>query len=405
MRIAVVGAGLAGLACAVDLVRAGVDVTVCEARDRVGGRAWSEAMPDGTRFERGGEFIEAGYTHFRRRANEHGLAITEHGFEFAAREVRSGGRLAPGVLHEAGRVLGETLAAFGERVAGISAAEALGRAPLEPIQRTALTRRLEGTYTVELAQVSAAWLASAQLRAGDGVAAEPSARLAAGNDALALALARTLDGRLRLGAPVRTLIEEDDGVTVRAGELDAERYDRAVLALPLPLALAVVPALRERAGYARAGFGVASKLHVQLAAPVAPVGVQALEAAFWTWTARDAGSALSTLAASFAGGAQAHEALAIAAGPDAWLGALRALRPELMPINEPVLTRWGDDALAGGSYSCHPPGWSRRDDEEMAAPHGRIHLAGEHTAAEFSGTLEGALRSGARAAGEIIAQR
>ena len=302
-------------------------------------------------------------------------------------------------------MLDETLAAFGERVAGISAAEALGRAPLEPLQRTALTRRLEGTYTVELAHMSAAWLASASLRAGDALAEEPSARLAAGNDALALALARTLDGRLRLGSPVRTLIEEDDGVTLRAGELDAERYDRAVLALPLPLALAVVPALRARAGYARAGFGIASKLHVQLAAPVAPAGVQALEAAFWTWTARDAASALSTLAASFAGGAQAHEALAVAAGPDAWLGALRALRPELMPIDEPVLTRWGDDALAGRCTRATRRAGPRGDDEDMAAPHGRIHLAGEHTAAEFSGTLEGALRSGARAADEVIAQR
>jgi monoamine oxidase len=70
-----------------------------------------------------------------------------------------------------------------------------------------------------------------------------------------------------------------------------------------------------------------------------------------------------------------------------------------------VLTRWGDDCWSRGSYACHPPGWSRQDDAETAAPCGLVHLAGEHTAAEFCGTLEGALRSGARAAGEVLSER
>ena len=45
-----------------------LDVTVFEARERVGGRVWSGAMPDGALFERGGEFVETGYDHFLRRA-------------------------------------------------------------------------------------------------------------------------------------------------------------------------------------------------------------------------------------------------------------------------------------------------------------------------------------------------
>ena len=60
MRVAVVGAGFAGLACAADLAGAGIDVTVFEASARVGGRVWSDVMPDGARFERGGEFVESG---------------------------------------------------------------------------------------------------------------------------------------------------------------------------------------------------------------------------------------------------------------------------------------------------------------------------------------------------------
>jgi monoamine oxidase len=34
---------------------------------------------------------------------------------------------------------------------------------------------------------------------------------------------------------------------------------------------------------------------------------------------------------------------------------------------------------------------------------GRVHIAGEHTAGAWSGLMEGALRSGLRAAGEVLA--
>ena len=138
MRVAVVGAGLAGLACAVDLARAGVDVTVFEARNRVGGRVWSGVMPDGARFERGGEFIEAGYDDLRRRAAEYGLPLVPQGFAFAAREVRSGARTLPTLLLDAERVLAATVDALGTDAAGTSAADALARTPLEPLARRAL---------------------------------------------------------------------------------------------------------------------------------------------------------------------------------------------------------------------------------------------------------------------------
>ena len=400
MRVAVIGAGRAGLACAVDLARAGIAVTVFEARDRVGGRAWSERMPDGARFERGGEFIEAGYDEFRRRASEYALPLAPQGFAFAAREVRSDGRSLPSLLPEAEETLAAVVRGLGPAAGSASAAEVLERTPLEPLARLALLRRLEGTYTVELDRVSASWLASAELRAGEAVDEEPSARLAGGNDALARALAAELGERLRLGCPVGPPGQAGDAVEIAAAGV-GERYERAVLAVPLPQALALVPALGERPAYARLVWGVASKLHVPLATPAAPAAVQGLEAAFWTWTAAGA----ETVAAAFAGGSRADGALELPLGPERWRSALGALRSELRLTGDAVLTRWGEQAYTAGAYACHPPGWSPRDDDEVAAPHGRIHLAGEHTAAEFCGTLEGALRSGARAAAEVLAER
>jgi monoamine oxidase len=400
MRVAVVGAGLAGLACAVDLTRAGVDVTVFEARTRVGGRAWSDVMPDGARFERGGEFVEAGYDDFRRRAREHGLPFAAHGFAFAAREVRWEGEHLPALLLEAEAAIADSVHVLGAGAAAASAAEVLERAPLDPLSRLALLRRLEGTYTVELDRVSASWLVA--MRAGQGEEA-PSARLAAGNDALAAALAAELGERVRCDCAVGALHEEQGAVAVAAPGV-SDHFDRAVLALPLPLGLSLLPSLRERSSYARLVFGTASKLHVPLAQPAPPAAVQSLEAAFWTWTASGAAGTPATIASSFAGGLHAHVALAIEQGPERWRAALQELRPELAFAEGAVLTRWEQERHSGGSYACHPPGWTAQDDAAVAAPHGRIHLAGEHTAGEFCGTLEGALRSGARAASEVLAK-
>jgi hypothetical protein len=54
MRIGVVGAGLAGLTCAWGLHRAGHQVIVLEARERVGGRTWSATLPNGVVVDRVG---------------------------------------------------------------------------------------------------------------------------------------------------------------------------------------------------------------------------------------------------------------------------------------------------------------------------------------------------------------
>ena len=47
MRVVVVGAGFAGLMAAWRLAQGGCDVVVLEARDRVGGRVWSEQLIPG----------------------------------------------------------------------------------------------------------------------------------------------------------------------------------------------------------------------------------------------------------------------------------------------------------------------------------------------------------------------
>src|SRR6185503_5146275 len=66
-RIAVVGAGLAGLTCAYRLRQAGRLATVYEASERVGGRCWTlrGAFEDGQIAEHGGELIDTGHDQIR----------------------------------------------------------------------------------------------------------------------------------------------------------------------------------------------------------------------------------------------------------------------------------------------------------------------------------------------------
>jgi monoamine oxidase len=55
--VCVVGAGFAGLAAARRLTQAGLSVVVLEARDRVGGRAHTETLSDGTTIDHGGAWL------------------------------------------------------------------------------------------------------------------------------------------------------------------------------------------------------------------------------------------------------------------------------------------------------------------------------------------------------------
>jgi monoamine oxidase len=56
----VVGAGYAGLTAALRITQAGGSVIVLEARDRVGGRVWTERLRDGTPIDRGGAWLGPG---------------------------------------------------------------------------------------------------------------------------------------------------------------------------------------------------------------------------------------------------------------------------------------------------------------------------------------------------------
>ncbi|WP_461635299.1 flavin monoamine oxidase family protein, partial [Glutamicibacter soli] len=74
--VVVIGAGPSGLTAAYELVKAGKSVAVLEARDRVGGRTWTDTM-DGATIEIGGQWISPDQTGLYSLIEELGIETFE----------------------------------------------------------------------------------------------------------------------------------------------------------------------------------------------------------------------------------------------------------------------------------------------------------------------------------------
>ena len=71
--VCIVGAGFAGLTAAWRLTQAGRSVVVLEARDRIGGRVWTDPLSDGTPIDRGGAWLGPGQDRLYALAAEMGV--------------------------------------------------------------------------------------------------------------------------------------------------------------------------------------------------------------------------------------------------------------------------------------------------------------------------------------------
>lgn len=76
--------------------------------------------------------------------------------------------------------------------------------------------------------------------------------------------------------------------------------------------------------------------------------------------------------------------------------------PDVPHPLEAVVTRWGSDPFARGSYSSAAPDMQPEDYDNMAKPLGNLFFAGEHTIGTHPATVHGAYLSGLRAASEVL---
>ena len=401
MRICVVGAGFSGLGAAEAAQRAGHDVVVLEARERVGGRVWSQTLPNGAVIERGAEFVEHYQTEIIATVERLGLRLAPTGMAYADREPRGGQGVDRATMLTSTARIREVLAK-GEADPNKPVTTFLDGLDLDPGAYEAIVARLTVTSTQPAASLPVAAL-------GDGhslLNSDESFRITGGNQGVALELARRLGSVVHLATPAQVVTWSDDHVTVRAEGFDIEA-DRAVLAVPARLMPRIafdppLPAWKKTAldGVA---YGHAAKLAVPLREPIAPSATLSVPDHFWTWTAKGADGAVAPVANCFAGSTPALDALQVNAGPQRWLERLAWLRPDLALAPEgAVLTTWDDDPWIGASYSTALIGQPRQSPDLIRAV-GPLHFAGEHTAELHYATMDGALRSGRRAAEEIMA--
>ncbi|WP_323747882.1 flavin monoamine oxidase family protein [Catenulispora rubra] len=444
--VVVVGAGYAGLTAASGLVEAGFEVVVLEAGDRVGGRVHSRPSRSGVRVDHGGQWIGPSQLRFQELADRFGCERFPTWESGSHIEIRGDGtRMAyTGAAPERGPGIAEyeRVTALLDRLAGAvdverpwdtprfaeydaQSAEDFFRAQTadeDALERLALA--VQGVWCAEPREISffhvLFYLASAggyeQLMETRDCAQD--ARFTEGADAVAHALARTLEGRVRLGEPVLSIRHTPSGVEARTGSGTVVRAHRAVIAVP-PAAvehIAFAPELpTARRGWVRhTPMGRVAKVHAIYDRP------------FW----REAGlSGIATLYGDHPVGvvfdnspedASRGALVAFVYGDrlDRWAalpdderrrGILAALSEVVgagaaQPI-EYVETIWPRTGWTIGGYECFvtPGGWASYGRAGWREPAGSLHWAGTETASVWNGYIDGAISSGERAAGEVVA--
>jgi monoamine oxidase len=413
MHVLIVGAGLAGLGAGWRLTQAGHEVSVYEARDRVGGRTWSHRLDNGAVVERGGEFVDVYQHTIRRVCGELGLPLVPHGVNFYRRENEGGRAASPEELSSAsatfGRVATELIGS-----GDCSLLDALEAAFGGDWAQEQTMRRMVTSLAADPARISTRYLlAGVEFGAVDAAPAvrplphfEHGARVLGGNQQVALELARQLGEAVHLERPAAGIEPDADGVTLTLRDGEVVRGDALVLATPLPAAQQLLQGVRVpdgvRAALDNRFMAVAAKLSVPIGESQPPRGVQSDEAFWWAWNSASADDSTSVPAVTaFAGGPATLESLHLKTDQQ-WVADLQRLRPDVKVDGPALLTDWRQDEWTQGSYSAPSVGWVPELDEALATPVGRLVLAGEYTAGPLASSMNGALNSGERAAAQLV---
>lgn len=418
-RVVVVGAGMAGLGAAAELERAGVRPIVLEARDRIGGRV--ETVEDlGAPVDLGAAWIHDSrgnpLTEVARRArlqtvptDDAAVALRDAGGATVASSPIEAASAAQERIDEALAIAAENADAEDPLAPALRRARADADVP--PGAATALDWLLGNAIPLDLA-ADVSELSVLGYDEGETYDGGDDLLLRRGAGALVAALGRGIDVRLR--TPVQEVRRRDDGVTVVTASGERIAADGCVVTVPLGVLQAggvrfdpPLPAGAQQA-IRRLGFGLLDKVVLRYETPwwdagttLGVVGAPVGE----TVSAVDLGPVTGwPLLVAFIGAGYARrlarrdvrDVVRIVAGRLAEGFGAAAAEPD-----GALVTRWGADRWARGSYSFLPPGASPEDRAALGTRTGRLILAGEHTSAERPATMDGALVAGRRAGREL----
>lgn len=444
--VAIVGAGFAGLAAADTLVRAGRRVHVLEARDRVGGRVETHVLADGTTLDVGGQWLGPTQDRMYALCERFGAEVYPM-YTSGKSLLRLGGRTRRYRGHIPLRAPLFTLANLGWVLARL---ELLARripleAPWDAPDAAALDQRTLGDWVrrnipnaharaIVRVGIEAVFAADADelsllhalfyMRSGGSFDALTRSSGGAQQDRVTGGIQQLADGlaqsvrdagsTVELGCAVSRIEHDAGSVTVHAGG-SAVRARHAIVAVPPPLAsdIAFEPALSDDRRELLA--------HLPMGAVIKCIAVY--DEPYWRTrglsgaSVSDEGPVHVTFDASPANG-RPGVMLGFIEGPKAReLAQLsteerrpivlrcfeRCFGPDALRVREYVDRAWTNEPFSRGCYAAlFPPGAWTRWGRTVRAPEGRIHWAGTETAPVWNGYIEGAVRSGERAAAEIL---
>ncbi|MFN0181489.1 MAG: flavin monoamine oxidase family protein [Gemmatimonadales bacterium] len=422
--VAIVGGGLSGLVAAAELTGRGAEVVVLEAKTRVGGRTLNQALPGGAVVDAGGQWVGP--------TQDAVLALAE---QLAVPTFKTYTGRAEGTLDDSAAFSVEMLGVVGEfqssmttlpieapwsapraaewdalTIADWIASRKLGPATIGRL-RTAVSATLGGS----LDQVSfLCWLSHLRSAGGfrmvEGVeGAARERRLVGGAQRLSLALAERLGPKVLLGSPVGRIIQKADRVEIRTRVAIIEARRVIVAMSPLDASrIEFLPALPADRQELMAQWKLAPGYKAHLVYPTP----------FWRaagFNAISVGAAKARLTFD-SSPPEGGPGVIVVFGDRAALPRNKsqrqaALTEDLVSTFGSAVLRptaffeqdWSEDPWNGGCASPLSPGLLSKVGASLRRPVDRIHWAGTETSERWNGYLDGAVRAGQRAAGEVLA--
>ncbi|GEE02915.1 monoamine oxidase [Gordonia spumicola] len=440
--VIVVGAGLAGLSAARSLVAEGKTVAVLEARDRVAGRNHGGHLSNGVPVELGGQWIGATQDAIGELIDELGLETYPTYDDGEAITFVDGERLRYsdetfGLPDEVAAEVGRIWEQIEILASSVDLAAPWATDDAADLDRQTLEQWLVGvsddTVAIRMFRTLVPAIFSAEtpelsllhflfyvksgtslevLAATTGGAQER--RVVGGTHLISERMADALGDRVRLNTVVRDIAQNDDGavVTFEGGQISASHV---VVAVPTTLAVRLrysppLPSARD-ALTQQMPAGSVIKYHVAYDTPFWREDglngfVLGLDSAFGVVLDNSPADASCGVLVGFIEGAHARTAAEQTAAERRALVIAQLVEyfgPKAAEPFDVVEQDWMAEEFTRGCYGGRLGAgvWTQYG-RALAAPVGRIHWAGAETSDVWNGYMDGAIRSGRRAAAEIL---